>query len=254
MFLQERQEKILEYVNQHETASTKELSQLFQLSLVTIRSDINELDRKGLLLKTHGGAMSLLGKMDFETPAFVKNMINVDAKKKIGELAASMISDNDVVIFDSGTTTLQIASAITNKNITAITNDLKIAIVLAEKGITLVMPGGTVTSSVYSMTGTDTVEFFKRIRANKLFLGVDAIDLEDGITNRTLLEIGVKQAMMDASEKTIAVFDHSKCGKKVFARLCGIESLDMVITDRLDDNERERLQQEGVEVVVTSAK
>lgn len=250
MYLQERQEKILEYVNQHENASTKELSKLFSTSLVTIRSDINELDRKGMLLKTHGGAISLLGKIDFETPSYVKNMINVDAKKKIGEAAASLISDNDVVIFDSGTTTLQIASAITKKNITAITNDLKIAMVLAEKGITLVMPGGQVTTSVFSLTGTDTVDFFKRIRANKLFLGVDAIDFKFGITNRTLLEIGVKQAMIDATEEIIAVFDHSKCGKKVFAKLCDTKRLNMVITDCLTQEDKELLREAGVEPVI----
>ena len=254
MFLQERQEKILEYVNKHEKASTKELSQLFQLSLVTIRSDINELDRRGLLLKTQGGAISVLGKMDFETPALVKNMINADAKKRIGEMAAAMISDNDVVIFDSGTTTLQIASAITKKNITAITNDLKIAIVLAEKGINLVMPGGTVNPSVYSMTGTETVDFFRKIRANKLFLGVDAIDIRDGITNRTFTEIGVKKAMIEAAEKKIAVFDHSKCGKKVFAKLCETTQLDMIITDVLDSDEQEYLKQAGVETVITNHK
>lgn len=254
MFLQERQEKILEYVNQHEKASTKELSQLFKLSLVTIRSDINELDRRGLLLKTHGGAISLLGKMDFETPVLVKNMINADEKKKIGEAAAELISDNDVVIFDSGTTTLQVASAIVKKNITAITNDLKIAIVLAEKGINLVMPGGTVTPSVYSMTGTETVDFFRRIRANKLFLGVDAIDIKEGITNRTFTEIGVKKAMMEAAEQKIAVFDHSKCGKKVFAKLCETNQLDMVITDFLSKEEQEYLEQAGVKTVITSQK
>jgi DeoR family fructose operon transcriptional repressor len=254
MFLQERQEKILEYVNKHEKASTKELSQMFQISLVTIRSDINELDRKGLLLKTHGGAMSLLGKFDFETPSFVKDMINVDAKKKIGEAAASLISDNDVIILDSGTTTLQVANAITKKNITVITNDLKIALVLAEKGISVIMPGGTVVPNIYAVSGTDTEDFFRRIRANKLFLGVDAIDFDEGISNRTLRDVGVKKTMIDAAKKVIAVCDHSKCGKTVFAMLCKTDRLDMFITDELGSEDRKNLLLKGVEPIVTSEK
>lgn len=251
MFLQERQEKILEYVNQHETATTKELSRLFQISLVTTRSDINELDRKGLLLKTHGGAMSLLGKMDFETPFLVKNAINMEAKKKIGEAAAALIADNDVVILDSGTTTLQIALALQKTNITAITNDLKIATILAEKGISLVMPGGTVMSSVYALVGTQTVDFFRNIHANKLFLGVDAVDLKAGITNRKLMDIGVKNSMIGASEQIIAVCDHSKVGKRVFAKLCDTDQLDIFITDWLEPDEQKQLEEAGVKPIVT---
>lgn len=106
-------------------------------------------------------------------------------------------------------------------------------------------------SSVYALVGTQTVDFFRNIHANKLFLGVDAVDLKAGITNRKLMDIGVKNSMIGASEQIIAVCDHSKVGKRVFAKLCDTDQLDIFITDWLEPDEQKQLEEAGVKPIVT---
>jgi len=126
MFQIERQEKILQYINEKQTVRTQELSDLFDMSLVTIRSDINDLARRGLIIKSHGGAMSVQRRMNLEIPSVIRSQQNVEVKQEIASIAADLIEDDDVIILDSGSTTLEIAKRIKSRGVTAITNDLKI--------------------------------------------------------------------------------------------------------------------------------
>ena len=106
---------------------------------------------------------------------------------------------------------------------------------------------------VYTLCGMETVEFLRGIKANKMFLGCDAVDPRKGVSNRTLLEVGVKKAMIQASEQVIAVADGSKHGKQVFAHVCDASDLDVLVTDRIPRKEKEALEKLGVEVVVNES-
>jgi len=250
MFLEERQIKMLEYINAKKKVSTKELSEEFKTSVVTIRKDINDLAKKGLVINVHGGVLALSDKLTLEIPSYAKAKQHIQEKKIIGKLAASMIEDNDVIILDSGSTTFEVGDAIGLKKVTVITNDIKIGYSLANKpNVTLVIPGGTVEHNLYTLCGIETINFIKNIRADKLFLGCDAIDFINGITNRTLLEVGAKRAMIDVSKFVIAVADSSKHDKEVFAHLCRLDEIDVLATDFISDPDRKLAEDAGVEVM-----
>jgi len=252
LFAIERHEKLLDYINQKKKASVKELSKCFNVSRVTIRRDLDELVQRGLIIKIHGGALSLNNNFSTEIPYERKFAQNVEAKKKIGQIAARMIEDNDVIILDAGSTTLEIATQLKPlKNVTVITNDLKIAMTLAHKpGITLIVTGGIQEKSVYTLTGPTAEEFFSKIRANKTFLGADAISLDYGITNRTFQEVSVKKSMIRSADEIILVADQSKLHKKVFAFLCELRDIDKIVIDKIDPESKQTLTEMGVEVMV----
>lgn len=250
MFLEERQLKMLEYINAKKKVSTKELSDQFHASVVTIRKDINNLAKKGLVIDVHGGVLALSDRLNLEIPFYAKAKQHIQEKKVIGKLASSLIDDNDVIILDSGSTTFEVASAIGLKRVTVITNDIKIGYYLANKpNVTLVMCGGTLEQNLYTLCGIETINFIKNIRADKLFLGCDAIDFVNGITNRTLLEVGAKRAMIDVSKAVIAVADSSKHDREVFAHLCRLDEIDILVTDSLSETNRQRAVSAGIRIL-----
>ncbi|RUS47087.1 DeoR/GlpR family DNA-binding transcription regulator [Cohnella sp. AR92] len=251
MFQIERQEKILQYINKKKKANVNELSDIFEVSKVTIRRDLDELSEKGLVVKTHGGVMSILNKFSYEIPSSSKQESNLEAKRRIGAEAAKLIEDGDIVIFDAGSTTLEVAKNIKNQEITVLTNDIKISMEMAHKrSIKLMVSGGILNESVYTLVGDQTVEFFEKVHVNKTFLGCDAIDLSFGISNRTMEEVETKRAMIEAAEEVIMVTDSSKLNKKVFCHLCEISEIDKLIINEIDDVYKRELEKKGVEVII----
>jgi DeoR/GlpR family transcriptional regulator of sugar metabolism len=251
MFQIERQERILQYINEKGKANIKELSDAFNVSKITIRRDLDELAQRNLIIKTHGGVMSLENNFLYEIPYESKSGVNMEAKSKIGKAAAQLIEPNDVIILDAGSTTLQMVKNINKNNVTIITNDIKIAMEVAHKsGLKLIVGGGIREESVYTLIGPTTEEFFLNVHVNKTFLGCDAISLEYGITNRTMQEVPIKRAMMKAAEEVIAVADHSKLDKKVFSFLCQIKEINKLVIDKVEEDFKKSLNDIGVEVIV----
>jgi DeoR/GlpR family transcriptional regulator of sugar metabolism len=251
-YLEERRSEIVKIVNSQGKVSTKELSNLLGLSLVTIRNDINQLAELGVIVKTHGGALSTSKVLNFEVPAAAKSLRNRKEKEGIGSMAASLVNDGDVVILDAGSTTFEVAKNIKAKDVTVITNDIQIAYYLIENTrIKTIVPGGTCAPDVYTLVGTQTSKFIEMLHADKVFLGCDAIDFRFGITNRTLEEVAIKQAMINSSDKVIAVVDSTKHDTYVFVKVCGLADLDVLITDRISDTNRAIASDLGVEVLIS---
>lgn len=243
----ERLEFILNYLDAYKRVRSNQLAQQLGVSSVTLRNDLQMLARQGLIIKTHGGALPAGEMLGTEIPYVRKSYHNVSQKKMIGMAAARLIDDNDVVILDSGSTTLEIAKHIRSSNVTIITNDIKIGMALANKrNIQLFLTGGELAQSLYTLLGEQCIQFLRGVNVNKAFLGCDAFDVDEGISNRTLNEIYVKRAMIAASEKSYVVFDSSKLHKKVFGRLSSVEEIDCVITDELDGQTRQGLAHKGV--------
>jgi len=241
---------MLTYINDKHTVKTQELAKVFKTSLVTIRNDINQLAARGLVIKTHGGAMCRQHSPNIEIPSVIRFQENIESKQAIASLAADLIEDGDIIMLDAGSTTYEIVSRIKARSVTIITNDLKIGAAIAERGdISLIMTGGTLLPSVYTLVGTKAIEFINCVKVRKLFLGCDAIDFTWGISNRTMEEIHIKAAMIQAAHEVIAVADCSKFNRQVFARLCGLEKINTLITDRIDSEAQERLESQGVRVL-----
>lgn len=251
MFQIEKQKKILDYVNKTKKATVIELSEYLGVSKVTIRRYLNELENKGLIFKTHGGALSMDNDLNHEIPYESKVDLNSSQKEKIGAAAAKLIEEGDVIILDAGSTTLEIATHLENKNVTVITNDIKIAMELASRpNVKLIITGGTVHKHVYTVIGSETEAFINKIHVNKTFLGADAINMEFGITNRTLEEASVKKAMIKAGEQTILVADYSKFNKKAFADVCSLDGIDTLVIDKLDEDYQEAFNKKGIDVIL----
>lgn len=250
MFQIERQKKLLEFIQEKHTVTNTMLTHAFNVSPATIRRDIDALAEKGSIVKTHGGAVSVSNSLTIETPYTHKLIQNQHEKRAIGKKAASLILDNDVIILDAGTTTLEVARNITQHNITVVTNDIKIAVELAEKSnITVYIVGGVIRSS-YTLTGNNVTAFLQKLHVNKCFLGCHAISLEFGVSNNTFDETANKIAMMEAADETILVTDSSKLHKKVFSYVCDTSAINKLIINQIDDVTLKALQEKGTEVIL----
>lgn len=252
MYKIERQEKILDYINEKSRVSVIELSEVFQVSKVTIRADIDELAINGLVNKTHGGAVSKNIGISSEIPYEIKNQSNIKQKRKIAKVALRYITKNDVIILDSGSTTFQLIEGLPD-GITVITTDILVAveIIKSKKDIQLIMPGGEVQKSVYTLEGIDTIHFLENLHADKVFLSCDALDFEFGVSDRSRLSAATKQAMIEASSKVILLADSSKYPVKLSSKVCSLNCLDILITDRIKMGMREKCQDVGIEVLET---
>lgn len=250
MFQEERLKFIVDYVTKNKKASTKELSELLSTSVVTIRADLKILQEKDLLVKTHGGVMINSYKINDVIPSNVKFQKFKREKAKIAELANRYISDGDILIIDSGSTTLELAKCITAENLTAFTNDLQIAIELSKKrNIDLTVSGGTLIPDVYILTSYEAVNFYKHLHVEKLFLSCDAIDAEFGISNRDKREVEIKKAMLKAANEVILMADHSKMNNSVLLQVADFEDIDKLIADDIPADLRAVIQSKGVEII-----
>lgn len=230
--------------------STKELSELLQASTVTIRNDINKLDDLGFIKKVHGGALSNAKVSNSEIPAVAKSFYQTTEKIEIGRLAASLVHDGDIIILDSGSTILEVANAVTARDLTIITNDIQTAYVLAcNKHVSLIVAGGTCEPNLFTLSGDLPVKLFESLRVDIAFLGCDALDFREGISNRTFSEVAIKRAMMNAANRVVAVVDSSKLGTSVFANVCKMEEIDVLITDTIQDSDRSICDSLGVTVL-----
>lgn len=251
MYKIERQEKILNYINEKNRASISELSEMFQVSKVTIRSDIDELAERGLANKTHGGAVSKKVGISSEIPYELKSQSNIREKKQIAGEALKYIKKNDVIIIDSGSTTFQLVEGLP-EGITVITTDILLAveIIKSKKDIRIIIPGGEVERSVYTLQGIDAIRYFENLHADKVFLGCDALDFDFGVSDRSRESAATKQAMMEASSEVILLTDSSKFGAKLVAKVCPLQKVDILIVDKIEEEMKERCEHEGIQVII----
>ncbi|MBQ8996289.1 MAG: DeoR/GlpR transcriptional regulator [Oscillospiraceae bacterium] len=254
MLQKERQQRIIKYVNEHKKVTIQELSRLMDTSVVTIRADLTVLDKKGYLEKVRGGAMAATERFNYEIPVTNRTKRNAFEKRQIGRLAADLVEDDDIIILDSGTTTMEIAKNLSRKkNLTVITHDIQIGAYLSAnnyKNCSLIVVGGTLEPRTFTLLGFETLNYYKRLKANKVFLGCDAISIDYGVTNRTLIEADIKAAMVNCADTVCAVADNTKIGKTVFAHVCDITDIDVLITDSIPSSQQDALMQKGVRVIV----
>jgi len=251
LFQIEKQKILLDHVNQVKKATVNELCDLLDVSKVTIRKYLNELESKGLVFKTYGGVLSADSELNYEIPYSSKQELHSSEKQKIGKAGAALIREGDVVILDTGSTTYEVAHNLKNINVTVITNDVKIAFELASKSnINLIITGGVVQKNLYAITSFQTENFLSQIHANIVFLGADAVNLEDGITNRTMEESVIKQTMIKAAERVVLVVDHSKLHRKAFSNVCKIEKIDTVVIDSIDEEYKKAFHEKGLKIIL----
>jgi DeoR family transcriptional regulator of aga operon len=185
----------------------------------------------------------------------IKETRHLPEKRRIGKAAAQMITDGETIILDSGSTTVEIARCIRQRKwrgLTVITNALNIAMELsAIPNVRVMMLGGMLRSTSYSLAGPDAEQSLAKLSADRLFLGVDGLDAEVGITTPDPQEASLNSLMIRVSRKTVAVLDASKIGQRSLSVIAPISSLDILITDTsASSGQIESLQRLGLEVVL----
>ena len=247
-----RHQLILEKLHANNYVDVLDLCNEFNVSAVTIRKDLNLLEEKGLLFRTHGGA-SLENPYINERPVNEKEKIFVDEKVRIAEVAAKRIVENDSILIASGTTVQAFSKAIRPiGKLTVITASLNVAVELIKnKEIDVIQLGGYVRHSSSSVVGDFTSQVLDDVSCSKLFMGVDGIDLEHGLTTTDLEEAHLNKKMLKAVQKVIVLADSSKFGKKSFGKICGTDQIHEIITDAgVAPAIREELKEMGVIVTV----
>ncbi|MBD8388570.1 DeoR/GlpR family DNA-binding transcription regulator [Dysgonomonas sp. BGC7] len=240
----ERRAHILHKLESNPNVSVSQLSKEFLVSEVTIRKDLNELKRRNLLTRVRGGAIKHPDKGDMvDVEIDRKSLFHYKEKQAIGRLAASLINENETILIDSGSTTLEIAKNLDSfKNLTIITNAVNIAIELAKyKRFNIIMLGGFIRDSSLSTVGSIAESILKIFYCDKLFLGVDSISIDKGLSTTNIEEANINQTMMSISKQTIAVFDSSKFNKRNFAFIAPMDKIDTIVTD--DNINREQRSQ-----------
>lgn len=250
MFAEERQEKIVEMLNRRNSLKVVELAGSFNVSESTIRRDLQEMEHKGMLTRTHGGAVGLL-KTNFEPSFKEKETENQDEKSTIGAIAASIIEDGDTIILDSGTTSLEIARHITVQRITVITNSIDIASELSVKdNVELIVTGGSLRKNTRAMVGHITELVLGNFRIDKAFLGANGISVKEGITTPNFTEAQTKKAMIKVANKVIVVADSSKFDKVCFSVICPIRSVSAIITSSdIDESTIREYENYGIDIL-----
>lgn len=230
----ERRALILRLLDQKDEVLVTELSRRTGISEVTIRKDLTILQNRHLLLRTRGGAMRRpIENPNEETALTKKQMFNFKEKERIGAEAVKMINEGDVIMLDSGTTTMEIARHLDKfQNLRIITNALNVAQELMNyKRFTVVLLGGNVRVNSQSIVGPLALSTMRNFSSYKLFLGVDSFSLENGISTHNLEEALLNQIMIQQADKVIAVFDSSKFNKRSFVHVADAKELDCIITD-----------------------
>ncbi len=234
MLPSKRHELIHKWICQEQSVSLEELSKRLETSAMTVRRDLDLLDRQGLLKRVRGGAMAI----DSGAAKFLfqrRSQLQVPQKSLIAEYAAmNLVQDNDIILMEGGTTVYMMAKHLDRSNLTVLTNGLRIITELASgSGEVIVMAsGGTVDYSEQIFIGPQAAGFFGNFRAHKCFLGADGLTLEDGATEANLAENEIKRAMVKSAKEIILLIDSDKIGTSSLVPAIEIERINTIVTDK----------------------
>ncbi|MEP6643322.1 MAG: transcriptional repressor AgaR [Acidobacteriaceae bacterium] len=230
---EERRRAILETLNRNGRVLVGDLAKEFDTSQVTIRKDLDILQSHGRIHRTHGGALPKQEGALADPTLLEKEKLHRKKKQRIALAAASMVTEGQVLILDSGTTTTAIARVLKHfQNLTIITNAVNIAVELSGTSIEVILTGGTLRKNSFSLVGPIAEETLHRLNADILFLGVDGFDVRHGLSTPNLLEAKVNRAMMEVSKSCWAVCDSSKFGRRSLSLIAPPSALHGVITDK----------------------
>ena len=253
--LPERHNRILALLQQNGSISVVQLAELFKVSEVTIRKDLSFLEQQKKLYRTHGSAI-LISPYISDRHVNEKEKKNVAEKRAIGAKAASLVAQDDSIIIASGTTMAFLAREIKPVgHLTVITAAVPVTSILSQDtNVDVIQLGGITRSSSVSVVGPFAEQMLGNFNCSKLFVGVDGIDLEFGLTTTNMLEAALNRVMMNAAKKVIVLADSSKFGRRGFSKICDLEAVDRIITDNgIQPLYLDRLRERGIEVIVVDA-
>ncbi len=232
MVIDDRRKQILELLGKNGSVRVTELSRIFETSEVTIRTDLADMENKGLLTRVHGGAVSSY--KPYYNMSLTQRMSTNQAQKEIiAKKIAEMIEDNDTVMLNSGTTTLLVFRSIPQHlNLNIVTNSISIALEgTTNPNFNIILLGGQINSKYQFTFGDDAVRQLKSYHADKLILSVDGIDAEHGFSTYYDKEAEIDRIMLEQSSLNIVAADHSKFNRRAFTKISDLVVADYIVTD-----------------------
>ena len=224
----ERHLKIIDLISKNGSVQVDELAKILDVSLMTIRRDLEKLRQEGRIDRCHGGAV-----IKRETPYNEKRTLEIDEKRRIAELCVGFIKKGNAVYLDAGTTTYEIAQAIKDAvGLTVVTNDIEIARLLMSASINLIICGGTIQKSTGSMVGALANQMMKNLRVDVAFLGATSIDEEFNVLTPTMDKAVMKQTICKNAKEKYLVVDSSKFGKQALIKVNHLSDYTGVITNK----------------------
>jgi DeoR family transcriptional regulator of aga operon len=249
----ERRKGILHQINEAGQVLVHELSKEFDVSEVTIRNDLEQLEKKNLLIRARGGAIKPEGGVGMDHRLSEKDKLHAEEKARIGKKAAQLINEHDTIIIDSGTTTMEVAKNLDqHTDITVICNALNIISQLIQLNtVNLIIPGGYLRKNSLSLVGPLAEKNMQNLYVDKVFIGVDGFDTKHGIYTPNIEEAYFNEIMIKISKEVIVVCDSSKFSRKSLAFICGIVKIHKVVTDSgIPDEDKKRLEDSGIMVII----
>jgi DeoR/GlpR family transcriptional regulator of sugar metabolism len=246
----ERQEQLLRFVEQRQRVTVNQICEQFDISLATARRDLDALAEQGKLQRVHGGAIPAR-KAPPEPPILQRSAEQSDEKQRIGEAAAKLVNDGDTVFLGSGTTVLEVARRLHGRRLTVITNSLLVVNTLADSpGLALIGLGGLFRPSELSFIGHIAEQALAEVRADKVILGIRALDVEHGLANDDLQETMTDRAILKIGREVIIVADSTKLGRTAAAFVAPISAVHTLVTDTNAPAELvNALKEKGIKVI-----
>ena len=252
-FTVSRRKKILERIKEDGEVMVAQLSKEFEVSEVTIRNDLEHLERKNLLIRARGGAIHSESHVGIDQRVTEKNKLHTQEKAAIGKKAASLIEDGDTIIIDSGSTTVEIVKHLGSvKHLNVITNALNIAnMLMAFSNINVIIPGGYLRQNSMSLVGPLAEKNLRNFFVDKVFLSTDGFDTKQGIFTPNIDEAHLNGIMIEIAKEVILVTDSSKFKRKSLAFICGLDKIKTVVTDKgIPTDDKKRLEDAKIEVLI----
>lgn len=248
----QRLERIKDYLLKHEFASFAELADMLSVSTATVRRSLRQLEHDNFVQITRGGATLATNGKRYEHPYMVKRRLHAAEKRHIAAEASKRLHKNQTVFLDSSSTVFEMTRFIPQlSGVVVATNDVLIAAELTNAEDTSVsVLGGTLRRGYYTLTGYFSEMAIRDLAFDYAFLGIDAISLKGGLMITNSEEVQIKRKVVAAANETIVLCDHSKFDQDSFLHVCGLDSIDMVITGKeLDDETYTRYVEHGINVI-----
>jgi DeoR family transcriptional regulator of aga operon len=226
----ERLRAILSLIDTDSASAVDDLADALSVSSSTVRRDLAQLASQGLVLRSHGGAVRV--ERGYELPIRYRETSQAAEKRRIGQAAADMASDDAVVGLTGGTTTMEISRALASRRLTVVTNALNIGAELALRpNIRLVMTGGIARSASFELSGPAAERAIQDYNIDIAFIGVDGVHPTAGCTAHNDSEAMTNAALVRQAARVIVVADHTKLGQVKFAKICDLAAVDLLLTD-----------------------
>jgi len=253
LLAEERRFRIREVLSRERTVAASELIRTLGVTAATVRRDLAALEKEGVLVRSHGGAVSRTSSTNFQPSYEALGRSNRTEKQAIAREAERLILDGETVFLEGSTTVYELARRLLHRNrLTVITNSPPIVEELQRsQHVSVISTGGELQKDIFYLSGVWAQRALSEIRVDKAVLGVSAIDPSYGISTASQAEAQIKKMILKSARVSIALADHSKLGNQGFAYVAPITDIDILVTDSATDLQYlGPLREAGVEVIL----